>query len=74
MREYLKQLFLSLSKELTYLKEIEITFEIPKDETHGDLSTNAALLLSKILKKNPRQTAEEIKNNIKINTDIIEKN
>lgn len=73
MREYLKQLFLSLSKELTYLKEIEITFEIPKDETHGDLSTNAALLLSKILKKNPRQTAEEIKNNIKINTDIIEK-
>lgn len=73
MRDYLKQLFLSLSEELTYLKDIEITFEIPKDESHGDLSTNAALLLSKTLKKNPRQTAEEIKNNIKINPDIIEK-
>lgn len=73
MRDYLKQLFLSLSEELIFLKEIDITFDIPKDETHGDLSTNAALLLSKALKKNPRQIAEEIKNNIKINPEVIEK-
>lgn len=73
MREYLKQLFFSLSEELNYLKEIDITFEIPKEESHGDLSTNVALLLSKQLKKNPRQIAEEIKNNIKIESDKIDK-
>jgi len=34
--------------------------EVPKDKAHGDLATNAAMQLTKIAKKNPRQIAEAI--------------
>jgi arginyl-tRNA synthetase len=37
-----------------------IALEVPKDKTHGDLSTNLAMQLTKIAKKNPRQIAEAI--------------
>ena len=35
-----------------------ITFTPARDLTHGDLATNAAMTLSKVLKKNPREIAE----------------
>ena len=60
MKEYLYSLFEKASESLPYLKDITITFEVPKIETHGDLSTNAAMLLTKILKRNPREIANEI--------------
>ncbi|REE57406.1 arginyl-tRNA synthetase [Paenibacillus taihuensis] len=34
--------------------------EVPKDKAHGDLATNAAMQLTKLAKKNPRQIAEAI--------------
>jgi arginyl-tRNA synthetase len=34
--------------------------EVPKDKAHGDFSTNAAMQLTKIAKRNPRQIAEAI--------------
>ncbi|MEF2968995.1 arginine--tRNA ligase [Paenibacillus sp. M1] len=37
-----------------------VVLEVPKDKAHGDLATNAAMQLSRIAKKNPRQIAEEI--------------
>lgn len=37
-----------------------ITIEIPKDKSHGDYSTNLAMHLTKLLKRNPRQIAEAI--------------
>ncbi|MBY0354894.1 MAG: arginine--tRNA ligase, partial [Rickettsiales bacterium] len=37
-----------------------ITIELPKDPSHGDLSTNAAMVLSKVLGQNPRQIAEAL--------------
>ncbi|OGZ85275.1 MAG: arginine--tRNA ligase [Candidatus Staskawiczbacteria bacterium RIFOXYC1_FULL_38_18] len=42
----------------------EFSVEIPGDKSHGDYSTNIALILSKKLGKNPREVAEEIKNKI----------
>ena len=36
------------------------TIEIPKDKSHGDYSTNLAMQLTKLLKRNPRQIAEAI--------------
>lgn len=36
--------------------------ETPRDESHGDYSTNAAMVLTKELKKNPIEIAEEIAN------------
>lgn len=37
-----------------------IVLEVPKDKTHGDLATNAAMQLTKIAKRNPKQIAEAI--------------
>ncbi|RRJ63123.1 arginine--tRNA ligase [Paenibacillus oralis] len=37
-----------------------IVLEVPKDKAHGDFATNAAMQLTRIAKKNPRQIAEEI--------------
>ncbi|REK71711.1 arginine--tRNA ligase [Paenibacillus paeoniae] len=34
--------------------------EVPKDKSHGDLATNAAMQLTKLAKKNPRAIAEAI--------------
>ncbi|MFB9330681.1 arginine--tRNA ligase [Paenibacillus aurantiacus] len=38
--------------------------EVPKEKAHGDLATNAAMQLTKIAKKNPRQIAEAIVANL----------
>ncbi len=37
-----------------------MTVEPPRDATHGDMATNAAMVLSKPLGKNPREVAESI--------------
>ena len=37
-----------------------VTVEPPRDATHGDLATNAAMVLAKPAKTNPRQLAEKI--------------
>lgn len=49
-----------------------ITVEAPKDEAHGDLSTNAAMILASILKTNPRQVATQIAEKLS-SIDYIEK-
>lgn len=38
----------------------EFVLEVPRDKSHGDLATNAAMQLTKIAKRNPRQIAEAI--------------
>ncbi len=73
MKNYLLSLFKDTSASLEYLNEVDIFFDVPKQETHGDLSTNAAMLLTKKLRKNPRQIAEEIINNLKIDVTVISK-
>ena len=73
MKQYLKSLFEEASGRLEYLKGINIVFDVPKNETHGDLSSNAAMLLTKQLKKNPRLIAEEIIAGLKIDDKIIYK-
>ncbi|ANS76315.1 arginine--tRNA ligase [Paenibacillus yonginensis] len=50
-----------------------IALEVPKDKAHGDLATNAAMQLTKIAKKNPRQIAEDILNHLDYGKASIEK-
>ena len=73
MREYLQNLFISASEKLPYLKDIHFVFEIPKQEAHGDFSTNTAMLLTKQLKKNPREIAKEIIDNLALDEKVIYK-
>ena len=43
------------------IEDTEITIEVPKDDKNGDYSSNIAMQLTRILKKNPREIAEMIK-------------
>jgi arginyl-tRNA synthetase len=43
----------------------EIKIERPKEKLHGDYSTNVAIVIAKIVKKNPLEIAETIKSKIK---------
>ncbi|WP_050638087.1 arginine--tRNA ligase [Candidatus Stoquefichus sp. SB1] len=55
-----------LQKAIIDLKYVEdynleqIVIEIPKDKAHGDYSSNIAMQLTKILKRNPREIATQI--------------
>ncbi len=73
MKEYLYNLLVSASEKLPYLKEIPFVFEIPRQESFGDFSINAAMLLTKKLKKNPREIAQEIIDNLPIDNKVIYK-
>jgi arginyl-tRNA synthetase len=50
----------------------KITAEPPKEDSHGDISTNIALLCSKSLNDNPRSLAENISISLKNNKYIFD--
>jgi arginyl-tRNA synthetase len=47
-----------------------ITVEPPRDESHGDLSTNAAMVLAKPLKSNPRAIAAALAETLRMDADV----
>ncbi len=73
MKEYLINAFKSAAQKLDYLNSIEFIFDIPKLEAHGDMSSNAAMLLTKKLRKSPRAIAEEIISALELDTAIVYK-
>lgn len=42
------------------IKEVVFLVEKPKDQSHGDLASNIALILSKNIKKNPMEVAKDL--------------
>ncbi|MBA9087768.1 arginyl-tRNA synthetase [Fontibacillus solani] len=63
-----------VAAELAGREEVPaIVLEVPKDKAHGDLATNAAMQLTRIAKKNPRQIAETIIENLDYSKAGIEK-
>jgi arginyl-tRNA synthetase len=71
LKKYLQKIFTEAGKKLGYLMKIDLSFDTPKIEDHGDLSSNAAMLLSKKLKKNPREIAQQILSNLLFDKNII---
>ncbi len=51
----------------------EIGLEKPKQEDHGDWSTNIAMNLSKSLKDNPRKLADKITASLKLDHELVNK-
>ncbi|MGO3723214.1 MAG: arginine--tRNA ligase [Staphylococcus equorum] len=51
----------------------EIKIEIPKDKSNGDYSTNIAMVLTKIAKRNPREIAQAIVDNLDTAKAKVEK-
>jgi arginyl-tRNA synthetase len=61
-------------KNLKYdVESSAISLERPKVEAHGDLSTNIAMQLASIAKKKPRLIAQEIIENLIVESGMIEK-
>lgn len=59
MKEILHQKLTSILAELSY-PSVDIFFDRPKIEAHGDLTTNVAMVIAKKIGKNPRQVAQSI--------------
>ncbi len=51
----------------------KFTVEVPKHEGQGDFSTNLALVLAGIEKRNPRELAAEIKSELEKNSDFFDR-
>jgi arginyl-tRNA synthetase len=73
LKEYLYSAFKEAENKIPELKEIPLFFDVPKSAEHGDLSSNAAMLLSKKLKKNPKVIAQEIIDALKLSNSVISK-
>ena len=50
-----------------------ILLETPRDKANGDYATNIAMQLTKLAKKNPRQVAEAIIENLDMSGTMMEK-
>src|SRR6266404_4306668 len=48
-----------------------ITAEPPRDPAHGDIATNAAMVLAKAAAKTPRDIAEPLLARLKANPDVV---
>lgn len=73
MKEYLYSAFNEAENIIPELKEIPIFFDVPKSIEHGDLSSNAAMLLSKKIKKNPKVIAQNIIDALQLNSSVVVK-
>ena len=73
MKKYLENLFSKAAEKLEYLNEIELQFSVPASEAHGDYSTNAAMMLTKKLRRNPREIANEIIDSLDYDKNVIDK-
>ena len=49
-----------------------VTAEPPRDPAHGDIATNAAMVLAKAARKKPRDIAEALLARLKANPDVVE--
>jgi arginyl-tRNA synthetase len=73
MKKYLTDKVGGALKSLSYDGITKLTFEKPKDETHGDITTNIAMLLAKSVKKNPRVVAQEIIGKLEVDPKYVSK-
>lgn len=70
MKSLLQQQLNTIIAELQY-PAVDINFETPKVAAHGDLTTNAAMVLAKSVGKNPRQVAQSIVERITIDESFL---
>ncbi len=71
MKHYLTEKVAAALESLHYSGADRLTFDKPRDEAHGDLTTNIAMLLAKSLGKNPRAIAQEIIAALKVEPEFV---
>ena len=71
LKELIKDIIANALEELSIAYDKKnIVVEVPKNRNNGDFSSNVAMQLTKVLKSNPRNIAEEIISVIKNNKEI----
>ncbi len=70
MKDLLYKQLTSIIAELQY-PSVEVIFDKPKVEAHGDLTTNVAMMLAKSVGKNPRHVAQSIVEKLPINDSFL---
>jgi arginyl-tRNA synthetase len=63
---------LAQAGKLPKLDTAAVTVEPPRDPSHGDLATNAALVLTKLAGKKPREIADLLAAELRQNKDVTE--
>jgi arginyl-tRNA synthetase len=71
MQDVLKQAITDVLKELGIVGA-DFVVEHPKDLSHGDYSTNAAMVAAKVAGKNPREVAEALRVKLEGNIEYVE--
>jgi arginyl-tRNA synthetase len=73
VRQYLYNQIAPVLQSLGVPESIIPSFEKPRIETHGDLTTNVAMVAAKHLKINPRQFAQKLMDGMKVDPALIGK-
>lgn len=73
MKGYLTERVSAALQALKYDAGVRVTFEKPRLEAHGDITTNVALLLAKSVGRNPRAVAQEIVSAMHIDPESVAK-
>lgn len=73
MKNYLSSRLIPALRALGVPESIKPSFERPRIETHGDLTTNVAMVAAKALGDNPRQIAGRILENLQLDGSLVDK-
>lgn len=75
MKQEIRKFIEKAIKDLDY-ETVKVEVDYPKNETFGDYTTNVAMVLAKLAKKNPMEIAESLKNQflkLRFRKDVFEK-
>jgi len=73
LKTYLQKIFKQTEEKLDYLKRTELQLNKPQETSHGDYATNIAMTLTRKLKRNPREIAQEIIDFLEYDSNKISK-
>ena len=73
MRQYLQKKVETALQNLSLPNLPRPTFERPKLDEHGDLTTNIAMVLAKSVGKNPRDLAGDIVSRLELEGELVER-
>ena len=72
MREYIEEILLQALESFGVFEEdIVLELETPRDPSHGNLTTNVALMLAKKLGKKPREFAGELAASLQLDRERV---
>src|SRR5688572_29585839 len=54
------------------LGALQAAAELPRDPAHGDIATNAAMVLARAAQKKPRDIAEALLERLKADPDVVD--